>query len=1477
MAKKNCVSIASKEFKALQEEVKINPYILAAKIKTFQEINDTDKYPEAIDLVFISEEQESSDILPTSETVYYGGIKSLPIEEKVYKRKLSINMLKYTSKDRDLVTSVKYKGSRWVKHTKRSDSKSQRESVKNKMDNVKYNYERLLEINDNHLMEGEVPFIIKNVGKTDEGVPNYTIEVNEAWSEVNWENTKDELEVIAALDEEFYTPPIYASRKEGVEVLDDEEDTLDSFNDKIELMKKSFPGVTVTIDGDMSESGRYYPKGRDGKGDTEIVLNSKLMSKDVAIHEFGHLFIDLLGGMNNSFVKRGRDLLRGSDIERSVKEAYPELSGEDLDKEILTTAIGKEGASLFEEKQLSPIRTWIKIFLNKLRLQFGFNGNVALELSNRMLNNEINQDELTGQVSDSMMMSKLGADKESMSKEDANLNRSIEKITSRITSLKDRYEKSGKVNKEFKETIRSLLKELEGKQNIKGVIRYVDEMSSQTAGALSALNKMKLQEDVDIERLMQIESFVGAFSLTKEIKAMINLELAKDEDSRDKDVNELISKKKDLNESIQNISDINDAYLYLQDKALTKQLEPRVTRIKSAYRDQYERDFYAIHGGAKHARQSLSNFEDARSEHINNKLAENEDAIKTETDEYVKRILSMAPKDIGRFASWVIDPKSIDDVLIQTTIEILDRADRNSRKDFLNERDIARSIWQELRDSKGGTSDQKELYEDIIEVVDGKETNHLVGKYKSTYRKLISEQKEKWDKISDEGGLVKALDKINFYKQHQKSQLNPQWVKLQKMDNNNPTKKAYLYLVDQAARKDAITPDFYNLSLGIRVNNENLRNRSSFIKEIQKTLELDEEEGEITGELDKNTLLKIDEYNDNARKTSQPEIKISGIMDENTYSLPSIEKTTLERLGEQGVWTATREGFNDIFKKDTEFTEQGEQGKDEVSNKNTKVVNVDEKSKENQKVPIHYRNNLEKEGNQSFDLIGISLMDYNNVSNYKSKTSVSHVVELINDKAKTRTYVKRQGGKTLIQRIGTDKYAPVSEEGVDANVYKVLNSIVQDRLYGISSIDAGTFAGFNVNKISNFAMGWTGHTMLIANYMSGAVNLMQGKFQNYLEGAGGTIYNGKNLLNAEGLYRDDLNDIVKDIHAEVPKSMTNRLIEELNAFGDFSGIVNRYSNDNKLKRSGLATGHALNHMGEHYIQATLMYSVMDATKVKNAKGEMIPLHEAYEIVDDKLQLKKGVEFSEDDALRVERKIREVIKQIHGNYDNNNKAMAQRYAVGKLTVMLRKWMVVGVQRRWRGSAEALKKEDNRSSDDRAYDAILEQDAEGYYSTAIKFMIDLTKDIKTLEFKSMSGEWNKLTDLERGNIRKTLIEASTMVVTYTLGVVLAGIGEDADDEDKEAYYTMAYMSRRFYSELHFYSNPMESLKILGDPSTTVSMAKRFFDFTEQLILNPTERYSRGDSEGNLKIIKKIGMMTPGYSQLNRNNQESYEWLE
>jgi hypothetical protein len=399
--------------------------------------------------------------------------------------------------------------------------------------------------------------------------------------------------------------------------------------------------------------------------------------------------------------------------------------------------------------------------------------------------------------------------------------------------------------------------------------------------------------------------------------------------------------------------------------------------------------------------------------------------------------------------------------------------------------------------------------------------------------------------------------------------------------------------------------------------------------------------------------------------------------------------------------------------------------------------------------------------------------------------------------------------------------------------------------------------------------------MLIFNKLAGAVNIMQGKYQNFLESTSGEFYNRTDIRKAELLYGNDTANILKDIGAMVPTSKTNLLVERFDAFADFSGIIARYSNDNTIKRlANSNTGHFINHMGEHYIQSTAMYAILNNIKIKTSTGKEISLHEAYEVKDGTLQPIEGIEIDQEFELEVSRKVKEVIKQLHGNYDNNNQAMVQRYATGKFIFMLRKWMVVGVQRRWRGARFAFK--DERGEEDKYFSDILDKDMEGYYTTTLRFLKNVSSDLKTLEFSMISGKWDELSDLERANVRKTIIDLSMIAISLTASTILAGLAEDADDDDKEMYYTLAYITRRHYSEVMFYANPSEALRILQTPAASISMVQRSGEFISQLVFDPTERYVRGPRKGELKLEKKTKALFPVLSQLDRNVQDTYKWM-
>ena len=1390
--------------------------------------------------------QVAIEVEKANEVIYYHKAKNLGISEKDFKNNISVKMHRELVLKNKRVSKDKLDGNRTIRHT---EDRSPHSPEKRKLI-VETNHRYLTKLNERQ-SNGVLPFIIEKKTSTKEKnkdgdtiiIPNYTIKVNEEYLDIEWEkfklNNQEDEESIERGEGEgiqlsLFSIPSPKNHKESA--IDLGHDTLEDVAKKTEILQKSL-NATVTMNPDLPPNVYGRIKGR------EIEINPNYVKKDTVIHEFGHLFVDLLGGMNNNFIKRGRKILEGSDIEAEVIKNYgDELSGELLDKEILTTAIGIEGANLYDLQKTSPFSAWLKILLNKIKLFFGkhgilgIEGNVALELAQQMLNNKVNKSELTYEVSDMFQNSKSMGNEKYTSTEDEKLSKLSNKILDRVKVLQAKYKHSDKESAaKFKDSIKKLVTILETNRDAKGIIRYVDELEAQSDKINARIDAIYNSKDSLFDKSKSIKNlgtFIGSFELISQVRDFYEEVKREAKNTGNTEVLKILEEKgieESLSISENKLTTINSNYRTLRINHLADVLLPGSNKMNYWYRDQYERDFYESEGGYNSAKLKYGKdkVKEAKLSYISSKMEENKELIERAEKNYLLENLTSAPKDLefGILGQLAVDPRSMDDALISEVVNMLDRADYNAMKEFIKDRNEALTIYEEYKTFRNGESNQKKLYEGLIEKVNGKETNHLVGKYLSSFRdvrnKWYNEFKEK------NGRSPNALEKKNFYDTVKPKYENPQWKALNELrekypDDNHPQLKMYNYLMDKFKEKDKYVGEGYKLNI-------------------------------------------------------YPSEKFP------TYKLPSIEKNTVELLYEKGLLSVAKDKVRKSLSKtsnDTEFSEGG----DDVIAANFKKVIVDESGKENQKVPIHFRGGIRKGGEQSFDLVGIHLIDHSELLNHREKSKIGNTVELIADQAGAREIKRRRNGKTLMNALGREGESYVPLNGIDSASYKALHSIVQDRLYGLSSIDAGDIKignrTVNINKAANSMMAWTGNTMLILNYMSGGVNLVQGKYQNFLEGAGGTIYNGKNLRNAEIEWLKDSGNILGDIGLEKPNSKTNLLMELFDADSNFNGLEYKLSEDNRFKRlAKTSSGHFINHSTEAYIQGTAMYAVLDSIKVKDSEGKNIPLHEAYEVVNGELSLKKGINLEgnkEDLEYKVSRKIKEVIKHLHGNYDSNNQAMAQRYVGGKLAFMLRKWLVVGTQRRWRGINYAFKKNENRTIEDIAFNSILEKDMEGYYSTAIRFLYNSLDELKTLQFGIIAGEWNKLTDEERSNIRKTIIDISTMIGSITAATIIAGLAEGVDDDDKEMYYMAAYIFRRHYSELRFYSSASEFMNILRTPAASMSMIDRTGELASQL-LNPAERYVKGKRKGELKIARKFKKVIPVMGQSDRSIADAYKWLD
>ena len=157
-------------------------------------------------------------------------------------------------------------------------------------------------------------------------------------------------------------------------------------NKQKDLLLKLFPQIKEVIeDYNMPFLGTLEA------GNTIIRINPDKMKEDTLLHEFGHLLIDLMGGMTSKLVLDARKALVGSEAERRVTNLYPDLIGtEAFDKEVVAQALGEDAAVVWQETEKRT--AWENILndiLNFLKDLLDINKSEIRRLSRSLLKGKV--------------------------------------------------------------------------------------------------------------------------------------------------------------------------------------------------------------------------------------------------------------------------------------------------------------------------------------------------------------------------------------------------------------------------------------------------------------------------------------------------------------------------------------------------------------------------------------------------------------------------------------------------------------------------------------------------------------------------------------------------------------------------------------------------------------------------------------------------------------------------------------------------------------------------------------------------------------------------------------------------------------------------------------------------------------------------------------------------------------------------------
>ncbi len=205
-------------------------------------------------------------------------------------------------------------------------------------------------------------------------------------------------------------------------------------------IKKAMPRMKVEFDYKLNSAGKLTADGK------TILINPYYAGIDTPIHEAGHVLIDAMGGMENKVIVAAIKQLKDTALWNEIKEAYPELSEENLGKEVLAEAIGREGAGIFTEQSAkNQFRAYLEYFFDWIRRKLGLDKNIAKSLAKQIISG-VKTKNLTGE------------------------NTNVEQKQKKKFPTKEfnnyREEKLGRDVKEEKRTLRAIEDMLENEENL---------------------------------------------------------------------------------------------------------------------------------------------------------------------------------------------------------------------------------------------------------------------------------------------------------------------------------------------------------------------------------------------------------------------------------------------------------------------------------------------------------------------------------------------------------------------------------------------------------------------------------------------------------------------------------------------------------------------------------------------------------------------------------------------------------------------------------------------------------------------------------------------------------------------------------------------------------------------------------------------------------------------------------------------------
>jgi len=582
------------------------------------------------------------------------------------------------------------------------------------------------------------------------------------------------------------------------------------------------------------------------------------------------------------------------------------------------------------------------------------------------------------------------------------------------------------------------------------------------------------------------------------------------------------------------------------------------------------------------------------------------------------------------------------------------------------------------------------------------------------------------------------------------------------------------------------------------------------------------------------------------------------------YILPSIKKSGWDSVADNGLVSHLKYVGSELVSfKDEEVSKYGEDGKT---------------------IPMIFNFNMDA-NDVSLDLIQSIVMYEAESLEYEVKSKMANVGEmLLENVTKNTPYKTDDAGNqyvdALVEKAGvTDEFLKYKKKLGGNNIASLLAMHIDSQIYGKLNLKTDAKIGkIPVDKLIGGLMSFASITQVGGNPIGSVANYLQANIQASMEAAAKQFFTDTSWIKSRGVYDSNIANFVKDFNQPYSKSLLGQLVDLYDPMqGEYKDSAGRNISKSAFKKLfNSDTWFFMQHQGEHSIQVRTMIAMLLDTKVTTDKGEVISLFDAYTLdKSGEIKLKEGVNIqspSENGLISrdLQSKLHGLNKRMHGVYNSQDKIQIERYTAGKLLTMYKKFLLPGIKKRYKS---------------KGIDQELGVITEGYWITFYKNMLT---DAKQLTRFIVGVDNGYFSPLEKQNLRRARRELLIVAASGAFIILLNGLMEAGDDDEKAKLKHLLYLSMRINSELGIYGtfgdpqnlfapSVKEVYKTIKNPIPVFSVLDRLSSLLTQMT-DPTAVYKRDSGiweKGDSKLWAKF-LKFWGYNGINSDPENAIKYM-